>query len=119
MRTVNVAELKDRLSAYLHRVRAGEELLIRDRNLPIAKLVPLSEEDIEADELSLVASGQMTLPKKPFRENQFWAIGSKLRLSQKLSKDIERAIEAEREEKNARFLGHKRNHSHLRARSGK
>ena len=119
MRTVNVAELKDQLSAYLHRVRAGEELLIRDRNLPIAKLVPLSEEDIEADELSLVASGQMTLPKKRFRENQFWAIGSKLRLSQKLNKDIERAIEAEREEKNACFLGHKRNHSHLRARSGK
>jgi prevent-host-death family protein len=119
MRTVNVAELKDQLSAYLHRVRAGEELLIRDRNLPIAKLVPLNEGDFEADELSLVASGRMTLPKKRLRENQFWAIGSNLRLSRKLNKDIDRALEAEREEKNARFLGHKRNHSHLRARSGK
>ena len=119
MRTVNVAELKDQLSAYLHRVRAGEELLIRERNLPIAKLVPLTEGDFEADELSLVASGQMILPKERFRENQFWAIGSNLRLSRKLSKNFGRAVEAEREEKNALFLGHKRNHSHLRARSSK
>lgn len=116
---MNVAELKDQLSAYLHRVRAGEELLIRDRKLPIAKLVPLNEEDFEADELSLVASGQMTLPKKRFRENQFWAIGANLRVSRKLNKDIQRAVEAEREENHARLLGHKRNHPHLRARSGK
>jgi hypothetical protein len=61
----------------------------------------------------------MTLPKKRFRENQFWAIGSNLRLSRKLSKNFGRAVEAEREEKNALFLGHKRNHSHLRARSSK
>ena len=114
-----MAELKDQLSAYLHRVRAGEELLIRDRKLPIAMLVPLNEGDFEADELSLVASGQMTLPKKRFRENQFWAIGSRLRVSRKLNKDLQRAIEAEREEKHARFLGHKRDHSHLRSRPGK
>jgi hypothetical protein len=33
MQTVNIAELKNQLSACLHRVRAGEELLIRDRNI--------------------------------------------------------------------------------------
>jgi antitoxin (DNA-binding transcriptional repressor) of toxin-antitoxin stability system len=116
MRTVNIAELKDQLSACLHRVRAGEELLIRDRKLPIAKIVPLNQDEIESEELSLVASGQMTLPKKRFRENQFWAIGSGLRFSPKLSKAIDTAIETEREERDARLLGHKRNHSHLRAR---
>jgi len=119
VRTVNVAELKDRLSAYLHRVRAGEELLVRDRNLPIAKIVPLNEEEIEAEELSLLASGQMTLPKRRFRENQFWAIGSGLRGNGKLTKAIDRAVESAREDKNARLLGHKRRHSNLRSRADK
>lgn len=119
MRTVNIAELKDQLSAYLHQVRAGEELLIRDRNLPIARIVPLSEQEIDSDELSLVASGHMTLPKKRLREDQFWAIGSDLRLSRNLSHAIRSAIEADRKEENARLLGHKRHYSHLRTRSGK
>jgi antitoxin (DNA-binding transcriptional repressor) of toxin-antitoxin stability system len=34
MRTVNIADLKNNLSAHLERVRAGEELLVKDRNLP-------------------------------------------------------------------------------------
>ena len=119
MRTVNIADLKDQLSAYLHQVRAGEELLIRDRNLPIARIVPLSEKEIDSDELSLVASGHMTLPKKRFREDQFWAIGSGLRSRRNLSHAIQNAIEADRKEENARLLGHKRHNSHLRARSGK
>ena len=42
--TVNIAELKDQLSSFLQRVRAGEEIIIRDRNLPIAKIVPLHED---------------------------------------------------------------------------
>jgi prevent-host-death family protein len=40
MRSVNVAELKNRLSKYLTFARSGEEVVIRDRNLPVAKLVP-------------------------------------------------------------------------------
>jgi prevent-host-death family protein len=31
MHVVQIAELKNKLSAYLNRVRAGEELVIRDR----------------------------------------------------------------------------------------
>ena len=54
MRSVNVAELKNRLSAYLNEVRNGEEILIRDRNLPIARLVPINQaEDLDAELLSL------------------------------------------------------------------
>ena len=116
MRSVNVAELKNQLSAYLHRVRAGEELLIRDRNLPIAKIVPLDIDDVEADEYSLVASGQMTLPKKQFREDRFLAIVGPARPNRKLKKAIQRAVAAEREENDAGVLGHKRPNSHLRPR---
>ena len=44
MRTVNVAELKNQLSKYLRFAKGGEEIVIRDRNLPVAKLVPFPAE---------------------------------------------------------------------------
>jgi prevent-host-death family protein len=63
MVSVNVAELKNRLSKYLTFVKGGEEILIRDRNLPVAKLVPISTEEASEEELLLVAAGRMRLPK--------------------------------------------------------
>ena len=62
MRSVNVAELKNRLSKYLTFVRGGEEVVIRDRNLPVAKLVPFSAEGADDQELMLVAAGKLRLP---------------------------------------------------------
>lgn len=63
MRSVNVAELKNRLSKYLAFAKDGEEIVIRDRNLPVAKLVPFSADDADEEELTLVAAGKMRLPK--------------------------------------------------------
>lgn len=63
MVSVNVAELKNSLSKYLTFVKGGEEVLIRDRNLPVAKLVPISSEEANEEELLLVASGKMRLPQ--------------------------------------------------------
>jgi len=40
MRTVNIAELKDRLSTYINYAEAGEEIVIRDRDKSVARLVP-------------------------------------------------------------------------------
>jgi prevent-host-death family protein len=65
MRSVNVAELKNRLSKYLTFAKAGEEIVIRDRNLPVAKLVPFSADDSAEEELLLVAAGKLRLPKRP------------------------------------------------------
>ena len=45
MHSVNVAELKNRLSKYLRFAKGGEEIIIRDRNLPVAKLVPFVAEE--------------------------------------------------------------------------
>jgi prevent-host-death family protein len=112
--TVNIAELKDRLSSFLHRVRAGEELVIRDRNLPIAKIVPLHGGDAELEELSLVASGQMTLPRRKLDQKHFWTIGARIKRSRKTTNAIQRTIAAEREDYGG-VLGHKRDHTHLRA----
>jgi prevent-host-death family protein len=63
MRSVNVAELKNQLSKYLKYAKSGEEITIRDRNLPVAKLVPFSAEGCSEEELLLVAAGKMRLPK--------------------------------------------------------
>ena len=65
MRSVNIAELKDQLSRYLTSVKNGEEIVIRDRNLPVAKLVPFLAEESSDEELLLVAAGKMRLPKDP------------------------------------------------------
>jgi len=63
MRSVNVAELKNRLSKYLTFAKGGEEVVIRDRNLPVAKLVPFTAEDASEQDLLLVAAGKMRLPQ--------------------------------------------------------
>ena len=116
MGVVNIAELKDRLSSFLHRVRAGEELVIRDRNLPIAKIVPLHDESEDPEELSLVASGHMTLPTQPLDQEQFWSIGGRMEKSARIAKAIQQAIAADRKDY-AGVLGYKRDHSHLRTRA--
>jgi prevent-host-death family protein len=44
MAEVGVRELRDHLSRYLDRVRAGEEVVITDRGRPIARVLPVSGE---------------------------------------------------------------------------
>ena len=39
---LRVAELKARLSHYLHAVRAGRSLTVYDRDTPVARLVPMA-----------------------------------------------------------------------------
>ncbi len=41
MKTAKVSELKAKLSAYLRSVRKGETVLVVDRTIPIAKLIPV------------------------------------------------------------------------------
>jgi len=64
MKSVNVAELKNQLSKYLTFAKGGEEIVIRDRNLPVAMLVPFSPGEATEEELLLVAAGKMRLPKR-------------------------------------------------------
>lgn len=74
MRTVNIAELKNRLSTYLNFAKAGEEVIIRDRNKPVARLVPYVAVDATEEELELVAKGLMRLPKKTLDVEAFLAM---------------------------------------------
>ncbi len=50
MESAGVADLKARLSEYLARVKAGEEVLVTDRGRPVARLVPVGVETIANDE---------------------------------------------------------------------
>lgn len=40
MKTVKIAELKNHLSEHLRAVEAGNELVVTDRNRPIARIMP-------------------------------------------------------------------------------
>jgi prevent-host-death family protein len=67
MRTVNIGELKARLSAHIEMVKNGEEVLVCDRNRPVARIVPCSVEDEPERERRLIARGIMTPPLKKRR----------------------------------------------------
>jgi antitoxin (DNA-binding transcriptional repressor) of toxin-antitoxin stability system len=67
MRSVNVAALKNSLSKYLTFAKGGEEIIIRDRNLPVAKLVPFAAKEANEEKLLLVSAGKMRLPRKPIK----------------------------------------------------
>lgn len=61
---VGVRELRDQLSRYLERAKAGEQIEITERGRPIALLVPLPESRAAVTEL--VASGQVKLAEQPW-----------------------------------------------------
>src|SRR5215218_7883847 len=74
MKSVNIAELKNRLSGYLNDVKAGEEILVRDRNQPVARIVPLARSMDEDEELLALASqGKLRLGHGVLDES-FWAM---------------------------------------------
>lgn len=45
MKTVKIAELKNHLSEHLRAVEGGAELVVTDRDRPIARIVPHSRSD--------------------------------------------------------------------------
>ena len=57
MITVTISELKNRLSAYLRKVRAGETVLVLDREQPVARLEPVAGTDSDACLARLEAAG--------------------------------------------------------------
>jgi prevent-host-death family protein len=66
----SIREMKNRLSQYIKRVRAGREVVITDRGKPVARLVPVGPEvseeaDIVARTLALpwVRPGKGGKPK--------------------------------------------------------
>ena len=68
-RTTNVVQLKARLSEYLRLVKSGGELLVTERGVPIARVVPLdtaerkSTRRLRLARAGVVKPGRGRLPK--------------------------------------------------------
>ncbi|MGC2162306.1 MAG: type II toxin-antitoxin system prevent-host-death family antitoxin [Silvibacterium sp.] len=71
MKTAQIGELRNKLSGYLREVRKGEEILIHDRNIPVAKIIPYVPDSIEEQERILIATGQMTPRKSTESHEEF------------------------------------------------
>jgi prevent-host-death family protein len=41
--TVSIRELKDHLSSYVRRIRAGEEVVLTSRRRPVARMMPVND----------------------------------------------------------------------------
>ena len=75
MEHAGIAELKARLSGYLKKVRAGEEVLITDRGHPVARLTPVGRsaevpshlKEMERQGLLKIGTGTLPdeLPQRP------------------------------------------------------
>ena len=76
--------------------RSGEEVEILNRQVPLARIVSPAEENGDAEEASLITSGQISLPKRKFDEQHFWSIGARIPYCADLTKTIQRAMDAER-----------------------
>lgn len=66
MKNAGVAQLKARLSGYLRHVKGGHEVLITERGLPVAKIVPLDASGLRDERrLRLAKAGLLQLARKP------------------------------------------------------
>jgi antitoxin (DNA-binding transcriptional repressor) of toxin-antitoxin stability system len=92
MKSVNIAQLKDGLSGFLNDVKAGEEILVRDRNQPVARIVPLTRSADEDEELRALASqGKLRLGEGVI-EDSFWQLPA----PRVAAAALRRAVEQER-----------------------
>ncbi len=77
--TAGIRELKNHLSAYLRKVKAGETITITDRGRPVGRIVPTREKDertlgekLQALQEAGLAewSGKKFSPREPVAENK-------------------------------------------------
>ena len=117
MASVQIADLKNNLSAYLRKVRTGEEVIICDRKSPIAKIVPLSADELDLETQELIAKGILRPAKKPFDADAFFAIGRGVRMPRVSDAALQRAMDFARGDMDVSILGHKRARKTVRSRS--
>lgn len=63
-RTANVAQLKARLSEYLRQVKTGEEVVITERGVPVARLAPLDADQRRATRRERLIRAGLLRPAK-------------------------------------------------------
>lgn len=74
MEKATVSKLKDNLSAYLRKVRAGHAVVIYDRDVPIARLERIESSGRVTDRLALLrAQGITRPPQRPMTASKLRA----------------------------------------------
>lgn len=63
MKKVNVGTLKAQLSAHLRLVKNGDEVLVCERNKPVARIIPYVSSDWTEHEQRLIAEGALVPPR--------------------------------------------------------
>jgi len=100
MERVTIGKLRNQLSAYLRKVRAGETVVVCDRNTPVARLEPVTRRvDSETSEervARLVAEGKLIPPKAPIPHAKLMEI---LRQDPPISKSGKSLLDALLEER--------------------
>jgi prevent-host-death family protein len=71
MKTVKLSDLKANLSAHIRLVSRGEEVLVCDRNRPVARIVPLNKAEYSTREERLIAKGVMRRRERPEGEPRY------------------------------------------------
>jgi len=63
--TVSVRDLKNRLSEYLRRVRAGERIVVTERGRPVAEVTAIHRNRLSPEQRlrRLADRGEITLPR--------------------------------------------------------
>ena len=74
MKEISIRELHRRTGVWVRSARKYGSILVRDRNMPVAKLVPFFGDEGSEEELLLVAAGKMRLPKTPVRVEELLRI---------------------------------------------
>jgi prevent-host-death family protein len=72
VKTVSITDLKAKLSAHIQLVKRGQEIIICERNKPVARIVPCSVEDYSEREKRLIASGVIAPARKKRKEPVSW-----------------------------------------------
>ena len=72
MKTVKIGALRNGLSAYLRDVQRGEEVIVCDRDKPVARILPIRDSaaddgdfDFEKHRADMIARGRMRPPIDP------------------------------------------------------
>jgi len=88
MRTVKIGALKAKLSAHIQYVKNGEEIIVCDRDTPVAKIVPIRVDSLSEHHKRLIAEGLMEPPKKKRDPNAKWITKDLPRISEEAAAEL-------------------------------
>jgi prevent-host-death family protein len=74
MRSVNIGTLKNQLSSYLRYVQKGEEIVVHDRDKPVARIIPFRAPSVSEEEAYLASIGVLKLPEQEMDWEAFWKL---------------------------------------------